>query len=205
MYSRESWQVIEDSFRAYCTEPSFVDYFWTIRTMHAPLFTLAEIAKNMPRVKMVHSISTGYAGLLGAMVSDRYRIPYLISEHGIYTKERKIDLSQAQWIDDPEDQVSAALNDQLGYIRRLWIRFFEVVGRLAYQKADSIVSLYSGNQLASTRTGGLRRKKPALSRTGSILSVSGNHGSSGRRPFPRCLGWLAASSRSRTLKPSSGR
>lgn len=45
-------------------------------------------------------------------------------------------------------------------------------------------------RLASTRTG-LRRKKPALSRTGSILSVSGNHGSSGRRPFPRCLGWLA--------------
>ncbi|ERS81247.1 glycosyl transferase family 1 [Marinobacter sp. EVN1] len=153
LYSRESWQVIEDSFRAYCIEPSFVDYFWTIRTMHAPLFTLAEIAKNMPRVKMVHSISTGYAGLLGAMVSDRYRIPYLISEHGIYTKERKIDLSQAQWIDDPEDQVSAALNDQLGYIRRLWIRFFEVVGRLAYQKADSIVSLYSGNQARQHQDG----------------------------------------------------
>ncbi|MBY6031811.1 GT4 family glycosyltransferase PelF [Marinobacter daepoensis] len=158
LYSRESWKVIEESFHTYCTEPSFVDYFWTIRTMHAPLFTLAEIAQNMPRVRMVHSISTGYAGLLGAMVSDRERLPYLISEHGIYTKERKIDLSQAQWIDDPDDQVSETLSDQLGYIRRLWIRFFEVIGRLAYQKANTIVSLYSGNRLRQHQDGAAEEK-----------------------------------------------
>lgn len=153
LFSRESWQVIDESFRKYCTEPSFVDYFWTIRTMHAPLFTLAEIARTMPSVRMVHSISTGYAGLLGAMISERRKIPYLISEHGIYTKERKIDLSQAQWIDDPTDQVSANLSDQLGYIRRLWIRFFEVIGRLAYQKANTIVSLYTGNQARQHQDG----------------------------------------------------
>lgn len=153
LFSRESWRVIEDSFNTYCTEPSFVDYFWTIRTMHAPLFTLADIARNMPKVRMVHSVSTGYAGLLGAMVSDRRELPYLISEHGIYTKERKIDLSQARWIEDPADQVSAALSDQLGYIRRLWIRFFEVVGRLAYQKANRIVSLYTGNQARQHQDG----------------------------------------------------
>lgn len=158
LYSRESWKVIEESFHAYCTEPSFVDYFWTIRTMHAPLFTLAEIARNMPRVRMVHSISTGYAGLLGAMASDRKTLPYLISEHGIYTKERKIDLSQAQWIDDPDDQVSETLSDQLGYIRRLWIRFFEVIGRLAYQKADTIVSLYSGNRMRQHQDGAPEEK-----------------------------------------------
>lgn len=146
LYSEESWEMIDEYYREYCTEPSFVDYFWSIRIMHAPLFQLAEVARKMPRVGMLHSISTGYAGLLGAIASEQRGIPFALSEHGIYTKERKIDLSQAQWIQDPTDQVSGMLNEQLGYIRRLWIRFFEVLGRLAYQRADPIVSLYHGNR-----------------------------------------------------------
>jgi glycosyltransferase involved in cell wall biosynthesis len=146
LYSQESWQMIDESYRKYCTEPSFVDYFWTIRIMHAPLFLLADIASNIPETLTVHSVSTGYAGLLGAMLRDARDIPFILTEHGIYTKERKIDLSQAQWIREATDQVSANLNDQLGYIRQLWIRFFETMGRLAYQQADPIISLYLGNQ-----------------------------------------------------------
>lgn len=146
LYSEESWSMIDESYRKFCTEPSFVDYFWTIRIMHAPLFQLAEIARTLPETGMVHSISTGYAGLLGAMVSQQRNVPFALSEHGIYTKERKIDLSQANWIQDPSDLVSANINDQLGYIRQLWIRFFEALGRLAYQQADPIVSLYQGNR-----------------------------------------------------------
>ncbi|MBK1851287.1 GT4 family glycosyltransferase PelF [Marinobacter sp. 1-4A] len=146
LYSEESWQMIDESYRKYCTEPSFVDYFWTIRIMHAPLFMLADIAQNIPETRAVHSISTGYAGLLGAMLRDLRDVPFILTEHGIYTKERKIDLSQAEWIREASDQVSANLNDQLGYIRQLWIRFFETMGRLTYQQADPIISLYLGNQ-----------------------------------------------------------
>lgn len=146
LYSEESWNMIDESYRAYCTEPSFVDYFWSVRIMHSPLFQLATIARTMPPARMVHAISTGYAGLLGTMVSQQRGIPFALSEHGIYTKERKIDLSQAQWIHDPTDQVSGTLNEQVGYIRRLWIRFFEALGRLTYQQADPIVALYQGNQ-----------------------------------------------------------
>ncbi len=146
LYSQESWQMIDESYRQYCTEPSFVDYFWTIRVMHAPLFQIAEIARNIPATRTVHAISTGYAGLLGAMLNDIRGVPFILTEHGIYTKERKIDLSQAEWIRDVSDKVSTNLNDQLGYIRQLWIRFFESLGRLAYQQADPIISLYLGNQ-----------------------------------------------------------
>lgn len=153
LHSKESWNMIDDSYRRFCTEPSFVDYFWTIRIMHAPLFQLADIARKLPPVRMLHSISTGYAGLLGAIASEQRGLPYALSEHGIYTKERKIDLSQAQWISDPTDEVSGTLSDQLGYIRRLWIRFFEALGRLAYQQADPIISLYQGNRLRQLQDG----------------------------------------------------
>lgn len=153
LYSEQSWKMIDESYRRYCTEPSFVDYFWSVRTMHAPLFQLVEIARGLPPVRALHSISTGYAGLLGAILSEQRQIPFALSEHGIYTKERKIDLSQAQWIHEPRDKVSGTLNEQIGYIRRLWIRFFEVLGRLTYQQADPIVALYQGNRLRQLQDG----------------------------------------------------
>ncbi len=146
LYGRFAWDMMTYYYEKYCTEPSFVDYFWSVRIMHSPLFTLAKVVQNMPRVRALHSVSTGYAGLLGAMAKQRLRVPYLLTEHGIYTKERKIDLAQAQWIYDPEDAVSGTLHEEVSYIRQLWIRFFEVIGRLTYQEADPIVALYVGNQ-----------------------------------------------------------
>jgi polysaccharide biosynthesis protein PelF len=48
LYSEESWNIICDSYRRHCTDPSFVDYFWTVRIMHQPLWMLARIAQNLP-------------------------------------------------------------------------------------------------------------------------------------------------------------
>ena len=146
LYSEESWNQIKEYYKKYCTAPSFVDYFWTIRTMHAPLFILAEIVKNFSEVKVLHSISTGYAGMLGMMAEKTKKLPYILSEHGIYTKERKIDLAQADWITDASETFGASLDDDVSYIRRLWIRFFEGIGKLTYSSADPIISLYEGNR-----------------------------------------------------------
>jgi glycosyltransferase involved in cell wall biosynthesis len=146
LHSRQSWSRIREDYLSYCTDPSFVDYFWTVRTMHGPLFTLAEIARNSPPAKVIHSISTGYAGLLGAMLRFVRKRPYVLTEHGIYTKERKIDLAHAEWIKDAREAFGGGLDDDVSYIRRLWIRFFEGLGRMAYAAADKIVALYEGNR-----------------------------------------------------------
>lgn len=153
LYSEASWNYITEQYRERCTEPSFVDYFWAIRTMHAPLFVLTEIANKLPNVKALHAISTGYAGLLGAMIRLQRKTPFILTEHGIYTKERKIDLAQATWIRDYNDDVSNTLHDEMGYIRGLWIKFFEQIGRMAYAQAQPIVSLYEGNRLRQIADG----------------------------------------------------
>jgi len=147
LYSEESWEQIKEYYTKYCTDPSFVDYFWTIRTMHAPLFILAKIVEKLPAVKILHSVSTGYAGMLGMMLERTRGLPYILSEHGIYTKERKIDLAQADWITDASETFGTSLDDDVSYIRRLWIRFFEGIGRLTYNSTDPIISLYEGNRL----------------------------------------------------------
>lgn len=147
LHGKASWEVITEGYERYCTDPSFVNYFWTLRSMQSPVFMLAEAARRMPRARMLHSISTGYAGLLGSILQRLWGCRYLLSEHGIYTKERKIDLAQASWIaENPDEQLSTGLDAEVSYIRRLWIRFFERVGLLTYRSADPIIALYEGNR-----------------------------------------------------------
>ena len=146
LYSESSWQVLSKYYLTYCDESSFIDFFWSYRNLYKPLFKIAEIARGLPSVKLIHSISTGYAGLLGAGASVISNTPFLLTEHGIYTKERKIDLIQASWIKDSEQRLGKNLNTEMGFIRRMWISFFEQIGRTTYQEADKIISLYDGNR-----------------------------------------------------------
>lgn len=152
LHSKSSWDSITENYEKFCTDPSFTDYFWTVRIMHKPLWQLARISENLPPVKMYHTISTGYAGFLGALLHFRTARPLLVSEHGIYTKERKIDLLQSEWIRDNRGVFERDIS-QVSYFQDLWVRFFEVMGRVCYEAADIIVSLYEENRRRQHRDG----------------------------------------------------
>jgi hypothetical protein len=59
-------------------DQSFIDFFWTWRFSHLPLFRLVDAV--IPRAAVYHSISTGYAGLLAALAKLRTGSPLLITE-----------------------------------------------------------------------------------------------------------------------------
>ncbi|MGP1682957.1 MAG: GT4 family glycosyltransferase PelF, partial [Giesbergeria sp.] len=92
LYSQRAWDLICEVYRNHCSDPSFVDFFWTVRIMFQPLWLLARVASELIPVRVVHSASTGYAGFLGGLLEQTRGTPLVLSEHGIYTKERKIDL-----------------------------------------------------------------------------------------------------------------
>ncbi len=152
--SRAAWEFIVDQYRRYCTDPSFTDYFWTVRIMHRPLWQLARVAQGLPRARVYHTVSTGYAGFLGALAHYRTGRPLIVSEHGIYTKERKIDLLQSQWIRDNRGSFERDVS-KISYFRELWVRFFEALGKLAYDAADEIVALYEANRQRQIADGAL--------------------------------------------------
>ncbi|MFO1435132.1 MAG: GT4 family glycosyltransferase PelF [Gammaproteobacteria bacterium] len=141
LHSRAAWDYITDKYRQHCTDPSFTDYFWTVRIMHQPIWMLARVARSLPRAKAYHTVSTGYAGFLGAVLKQLTGRPLILSEHGLYTKERKIDLFQMDWIRDNRD-VFQKNATEIGYFRELWIRFFSSLGRMCYACADNITGLY---------------------------------------------------------------
>lgn len=145
LYSEHSWQILVELYLSQAENQSFVDFFWTFRNIYTPLFSLVKIANQLPPAKMLHSISTGYAGFLGALLKQRFNVPFLLSEHGIYTKERKIDLTQASWIQDRHFALDTSIHKKMEQTRQTWISFFEQLGKTAYQSADQITALYQGN------------------------------------------------------------
>ncbi|MDR5856548.1 GT4 family glycosyltransferase PelF [Caballeronia sp. LZ062] len=161
LYSREAWNYVTEQYRERCTDPSFVDYFWTVRVMHKPLWLLARIAETLPDAGVYHTVSTGYAGFLGALAHYRTGRPLLVSEHGIYTKERKIDLFQSQWIRDNRSIFERDVS-QVGYFRDLWVRFFETLGRVCYDAADDIIALYEGNRQRQVADGAPAQKTASI-------------------------------------------
>lgn len=161
LHSRQAWDTIVEQYRRYCSDLSFTDYFWTVRTMHRPLWRLARIAATLMPARVYHAASTGYAGFLGAMLRYRHDRPLLVSQHAIHTRQHGIDLFESRWQrenayrnEGPRRGDAFALDvSQLRYCRDLWLRFFESLGRVCYEAADEIVALYEGNRLGQVQDG----------------------------------------------------
>lgn len=149
----QSWNSIRKHYADAPEDLDFNHYFWSVRSMHDPLFKLSDIASAAPSADIYHSVSTGYAGFLGSLIAQQRGVPFIISEHGIYTKERELDLAQVDWIPANHDPFKVGLNDNMSYLRSTWIRFFGSLGKMAYASASEVFSLYEGNRLRQIADG----------------------------------------------------
>ena len=143
LYSREAWYFITNKNQQNAPEISFLDYFWSVRSIHTPIWKLAKLAKIvLNKGKIVHSPSTGYAGFLATLISHDSGKPFILTEHGIYTKERKIDLiSNSFNLYQKLDLFRESAEDN--YIQGMWVKFFEGIGKMSYSRANPILSLFS--------------------------------------------------------------
>ena len=142
LYGESSWEFIVKQYSNNCPEHSFIDYFWTVRNIHGPIWEISKIAENIKGFKVIHSPSTGYAGMLGALLHVETNASFILTEHGIYTRERKIDLLNADWIKDKRTIFQKELGE-VDYLKYLWVKFFEGIGKIAYSAANPIVSLFN--------------------------------------------------------------
>ncbi|OQX60531.1 MAG: glycosyl transferase family 1 [Helicobacteraceae bacterium 4484_230] len=143
LYGKQSWEFIKEKYSQNCPDLPFIDYFWTVRNIHKPIWILADIVKKLPECRLLHSPSTGYAGFLASLASYNTGTPFVLTEHGIYTRERKIDMLTADWI---KFQKPTLLKqpEEFNYIKKMWVSFFEQIGVFSYRRADKIFSLFSG-------------------------------------------------------------
>ncbi len=112
----------------YSTLP-FNDFFWTVRAMLLPLFYLLQ--QDIPSADIYHSVATGYAGAIGSLAAHIHNKPLLLTEHGIYSREREEELLKASWVQEQ--------------FKDLWISYFYSLSRLTYQNAAKVFTLFEKN------------------------------------------------------------
>lgn len=171
LYSREAWDMIVDMYQRYCTEPSFLDYFWTVRSVHQPLWRLVPIVNHFPNVKMVHTVSTGYAGLLAALLHQVHQLPIVLTEHGIYTKERRIELMSSTMVKSPDPLLESPIEPS--YLRNIWIQFFEALAKMCYGATDTILSLYHGARDRQIQDGACVEKTAVIPNGVNVVGLAG--------------------------------
>ena len=135
--SEEFLKILKEYTRDDFPFAGFKDLFWTIRSMFLPLLYL--IGQPMPEADLYHSPSTGYAGVLAALASMKYNKPFVLTEHGIYTREREEEILRSDWVKS--------------YFKDLWISMFFMFARLAYTRAHRVTSLYRRASLVQQELG----------------------------------------------------
>lgn len=138
-----AWKLVQDMYTAEMPYGSFLHYFWAWRALLGGLFATLEF--KLPQARVYHTISTGYAGVLAARASLETGRPALLTEHGIYTNERRVELLMADWVADTIDK-GHTLDDPRFDLRDMWVRAFEAYARTCYEACTEVVTLYQDNQ-----------------------------------------------------------
>ena len=108
----------------------FSDYYWAWKSSHDMLFSV--LGATPPEADIYHAVSTGFAGLATLAASSRHKKPFLLTEHGLYHKEREMEIRKTQLV--------------RGYQRDMWTSIYNKISRICYTQADHITALFEENR-----------------------------------------------------------
>ena len=154
-HDRESWDILVKLYEVHASEQSFVDFFWTFRYTYLPIFTIFEAV--LPQARVYHAVSTGFSGLLGALTKIRTGCPFLVTEHGIYTREREIEIVQSNWIEQPQLSYRAVRN-RMSFFQEWWFNIYRFMEKMSYDSADALISITGVNQSYQVKHGAAQQK-----------------------------------------------
>jgi glycosyltransferase involved in cell wall biosynthesis len=128
--SKDFFDILEEICEKHYKLVPFTEMFWTVRSMILPLFMT--IRQSLPEADLYHTASTGYAGVIASLAKYQYGKPVVLTEHGIYSREREEEIIKADWVK--------------GYFKDLWIEYFYRLSSCAYGASDQVVTLFNRNK-----------------------------------------------------------
>ena len=127
LMSPQFLEIAKDYYRLSYPDINFSDFIWTLRSIYLPLFFALKCVP--PKADIYHCSATGYAGIIGSKALTTYPgSKLLISEHGIYTREREEEIIKAKWVQ--------------GIYKKIWIEQFYKMSKCAYFFANLVTSLF---------------------------------------------------------------
>jgi glycosyltransferase involved in cell wall biosynthesis len=141
--SKEGWSAMENAYERLLPNGPLLDFFWSWRFLVRSL--LAVISTPLPQARVFHAVATGFSGLVGSYAKLAAKVPLLVTEHGIYTNERRIELAVADWLFD-SGAGGFDVTAQPAELRSIWLNAFQSFSRMSYAAADVITTQYRANQ-----------------------------------------------------------
>ena len=156
LYSEEIFNYINELYsNSDFKNSSYLDFFWSIRSIY--LSFLNVLSADIPKAKVYHTVSTGYAGLYASMCKVIYpKSRLMLTEHGIYTRERKMDITIADWAD--RDYHAYNPKKSISLYKNIWAQAFEQVSSITYHYCDEIISLNQKNNEVQINEGATKEK-----------------------------------------------
>jgi polysaccharide biosynthesis protein PelF len=124
------FDILKEAYTEKFNSIPFTEFFWTVRSMLVPLFFV--LNNKIPKADIYHSAANGYAGLLAVMAKIIYKKPMLLTEHGIYSREREEEIIKSTWAK--------------GYFKDMWIKFFYNICSCVYELSDEVLTLFEKNK-----------------------------------------------------------
>ncbi|WFA10151.1 GT4 family glycosyltransferase PelF [Tissierella sp. Yu-01] len=140
--SQVFYNAVQEAYMENFTHIPFTQVYWAFRSMYTIILEL--LLLDYPNADIYHSVSTGYAGLIGSYAAKLNKKSFILTEHGIYTREREEEIIKAEWVK--------------GYLKDLWIKYFYQLSNCAYMTADKVISLFEYNKEIQVEIGCPREK-----------------------------------------------
>jgi glycosyltransferase involved in cell wall biosynthesis len=153
--SQESWNLLLHMYEKEYLGNSFLDYFWSWRIIMGGFFSL--MLAPLPPAGIYHATSTGYAGLLLSKAKLETGRPVLLTEHGIYTNERRIEISMSKWLYETSF-ARMSIEKMNKNLKDLWINTFQSYSSVCYEACEKIITLFPGNQVFQKADGASTEK-----------------------------------------------
>jgi glycosyltransferase involved in cell wall biosynthesis len=117
---------------------SLVDTFWLMREFFS--LACAVMSEDLPRAKVYHAHTTGYAALISAAAARQNDTSFLLTEHNLYVRDT-INLMLERSMALP-----VTANDWRTFDvtpkHRAWMAWWIEMGRFCYPSAEAITFLY---------------------------------------------------------------
>jgi glycosyltransferase involved in cell wall biosynthesis len=128
--SKFFWDRICRLYNENYSDKEFNGFYWSYKSVF--MFLMNILQNELPEADLYHSVSTGYAGIIGVLAKLKYDKPCYLTEHGIYAREREEDILKSKWVSSE--------------FKNIWIDYFYFLSKIAYGYSDKIISLFKYNR-----------------------------------------------------------
>jgi glycosyltransferase involved in cell wall biosynthesis len=122
--SRGFWDSLTKFYEYDCPDVPFVEFYWSAIGTYSIVLDTIDLMRHVPRADCYHSLNSGLGGFIGALAKMMHDSSLVVTEQGLYLKERRNELDR---LDIPECQKHQIMS------------FSESMTKTTYRYADWIV------------------------------------------------------------------